>query len=291
MPRAADSHKGDYGRAVLVGGSRGMSGAIALAGMAALRAGAGLVTLAVPDRCLDTVAAYEPCLMTVPVPCDASGGMAAAAEGTIGALVQRATVMACGPGLGRTAQIVTLVRSLYTSVALPMVVDADALNALAEQSAGLSGAGGVRIVTPHPGEFRRLSGVAEKDPQGQEARAIELARAHQIVVVLKGHRTLVTDGCRSVRNSTGNPGMATGGAGDVLTGILTALLAQGLGPWDAARLGVYLHGLAGDLAARHRTQIAMTARDVLEFLPHAWQELGYGDGGSAAQSLRHEGSV
>jgi ADP-dependent NAD(P)H-hydrate dehydratase len=274
-PRAAESHKGDFGRVLLIGGSRGMSGAIALAGIAALRAGAGLVTLGVPDVCLETVAAFEPCLMTVPLPCDSSGCMAAAAEDVINALAASATVMACGPGLGRGPQIARLARTLYTSVALPLVVDADGLNALAGQPDGLAHAAGPRIITPHPGEFRRLSGVDERNTRGQETCAMEVARAHQIVVVLKGHRTLITDGRRSVRNTTGNPGMATGGSGDVLTGILAALLGQGLGAWDAARLGVHLHGLAGDIAARHLTQLAMTAHDLPRFLPEAWKELGY----------------
>jgi len=274
-PRAAESHKGDYGRAVLVGGSRGMSGAIALAGMAALRAGAGLVTVAVPEVCLETVASFDPCLMTVPLPCDAAGRLAADAAPVLRGLAERATVMACGPGLGRSPHVTQLVRDLYTSVPLPLVVDADGLNALAEQPGGLARAGGPRIITPHPGEFRRLSGTAERDAAGQQACAQELARTHQITVVLKGHRTLITDGGRSVRNTTGNAGMATGGAGDVLTGILTALLGQGLPVWDAARLGVHLHGLAGDIAARHLTQLALTAQDLLRFLPQAWKELGY----------------
>ena len=166
-------------------------------------------------------------------------------------------------------------RSLYASLALPLVVDADGLNALAEQPDGLAHAGGPRIITPHPGEFRRLGGVDERNTLGQETCAMDMARTHRIVVVLKGHRTLITDGRRSVRNTTGNPGMATAGSGDVLTGILTALLGQGLGVWEAARLGVHLHGLAGDIAARHLTQLAMTAQDLVRFLPQAWKELGY----------------
>jgi NAD(P)H-hydrate epimerase len=252
-----------------------MSGAIALAGMATLRGGAGLVTLAVPDRCLETVAGFDACFMTVPLPSDPAGLLAAAAEGVLQELIERFTVVACGPGLGRSRPITALVRTLYTGVRLPMVLDADALNALAAHDDGLSGAGGPRIITPHPGEFQRLAGVAADDRTGQEARAVELAGQQRIVLVLKGHHTLVTDGRRSAHNTTGNPGMASGGTGDVLTGILTALLCQGLGPWDAARLGVYLHGLAGDIAARELTQQALTAGDVVRFLPQAWRELGY----------------
>ena len=274
-PRTAESHKGDYGRALLIGGSRGMSGAIALSGMAAVRAGAGLVTLGVPAVCLETVAGFEPCFMTVPLPCDEQGCLGEAAEATIQPWIARADVVACGPGLGRGPGVSSLVRSLYTSVPLPLVIDADGLNALAEQTGGLAQAGGPRIITPHPGEFRRLCGGDELDPRGQQMRAVEMAREYRIVVVLKGHRTLITDGRRWTHNTTGNPGMATAGSGDVLTGILTALLGQGLEPWEAARLGVHLHGLAGDIAARRHTQVAMTARDLVRFLPDAWQELGY----------------
>jgi NAD(P)H-hydrate epimerase len=274
-PRVATGHKGDYGRVLLLGGSRGMSGAIALAGMAALRSGAGLVTLGVPDPCLETVAAWEPCCMTVPLPSDAAGRFAASAAPRLLELAERATAVGCGPGWGQHPGLVSLARTLYTSLRQPLVVDADALNALAQSPDALGGAGGPRIITPHPGEFRRLTGVAEHAAAPQQARAIDLAGQQGIVVVLKGHRTLVTDGQRTARNETGNPGMATGGAGDVLTGVITALLGQGVHAWEAARLGVYAHGLAGDLAAQQQTQLGMTARDLVQYLPAAWQALGY----------------
>jgi NAD(P)H-hydrate epimerase len=171
--------------------------------------------------------------------------------------------------------VVRFARALYASMGVPMVVDADGLNALAAQPDGLARAGGPRVITPHPGEFQRLSGVAAGDARGQETAAVALASAEGLVVVLKGHHTLVTDGRRMVRNATGNPGMATAGAGDVLTGVIAALLGQGLPVWEAARLGVHLHGLAGDLAARQLTQWALTARDLVTCLPQAWKELGY----------------
>lgn len=274
-PRVATSHKGDYGRVLLLGGSRGMSGAIALAGMAALRAGAGLVTLGVPAPCLETVAAWDPCYLTVPLESDAAGRVALSAAAGMLDLAARATAVGCGPGWGPHPDLVALARTLYTRLPQPLVVDADALNALAASPDGLSGAGGPRIITPHPGEFRRLTGVAELATAAQQARAVELARAHRLVVVLKGHGTLVTDGQRTARNETGNPGMATGGAGDVLTGLLTALLGQGLSVWEAARLGVYVHGLAGDLAALQVTQLGLTARDLVDYLPTAWRAVGY----------------
>jgi len=267
--RPAQSHKGDYGRVLLIGGARGMAGAIALAGMATLRAGAGLVTLAVPDPCLETVAGFEPAYMTVPVPADANGRMDAAARPVLEQLTPRATVLACGPGLGRSASLTGLVRWLYESVAQPMVVDADALNGLATHADGVTRPGGLRVLTPHPGEFRRLVGAPDLPRDRLAERAVGVAAEHQIVIVLKGNRTLVTDGRRTVRNATGNPGMATGGSGDVLTGVIAALLGQGLAPWEAARLGVYLHGSAGDFAARQLTQHGMIARDLIRFLPEA----------------------
>lgn len=284
-PRDEDSHKGDFGRLLLVGGSRGMSGAIALSGMAALRAGAGLVTLAVPDCCVETVAALEPCAMTAPLPCDAHGGLAESALETLLIRSARADVVACGPGLGSGAGVRRLVPELFACLDRPLVVDADGLNALAEPSAGLGEAGlgkqwaappAPRVLTPHPGEFRRLCPAAAAQSADLPWLAVEWARERQVVLVLKGHRTLVTDGRRWSHNTTGNPGMATAGSGDVLTGIIAALLAQGLDAWDAARLAVHVHGLAGDLAAAERTQIALVARDLIEFLPPAWRRLGYG---------------
>lgn len=284
--RAADSHKGDYGRLLLVGGSRGMSGAIALTGMAALRAGAGLVTLAVPDCCLETVATFEPCAMTTPLPCDTTGCIAESAGAVVSELAARADVMACGPGLGRGPGTRTVVPSLYAGVARPMVLDADGLNALAESGQLTTSPPAPRILTPHPGEFRRLCGAAAEQPADLNLLAVEWARRHNVVLVLKGHRTLITDGRRWVHNGTGNPGMATAGSGDVLTGILAALLGQGLAAWDAARLAVHVHGLAGDLAAMRKTQIGLVARDLIELLPRAWQELGYGTRGCGSEAGR-----
>lgn len=273
MPRPVASHKGDFGRALLIGGSRGMAGAIALTGMAALRAGAGLVTLAVPDCCLSTVAGFEPCYMTVPLPSSADGQMAISSRSILEEQVAGASIVACGPGLGRGPSLTDLVHGLYQSVTQSMVVDADALNGLAAHDQGIARPGGPRILTPHPGELRRLL-RDPKLPGNQLAdRAIALAAEHQIVVVLKGHRTLVTDGHRTQRNETGNPGMATGGSGDVLTGVIAALLAQGLPPWEAARLGVHLHGLSGDLAAQQLTQFGLIARDLIRFLPDALQQV------------------
>lgn len=266
--RPADAHKGSFGTALIVGGSRGMTGAAGLAGMAALRGGAGLVRLAVADACLDTIAGYEPSYMTAPLPCDRAGRISLRAYDRIVELAQASTVVGLGPGLGRSRGMDRLVGRLYRELDKPMVVDADGLNALAAAPKILSRPGGPRILTPHPGEFARLIG---KKLEGEERRraAMDLAARCGIVVVLKGHGTLVTDGRRGAINTTGNPGMATGGTGDVLTGLITALGCQGLDPGDAARLGVYLQGLAGDLAAAERGQVALIARDLIDYLPRA----------------------
>jgi NAD(P)H-hydrate epimerase len=271
-PRNPASHKGDFGRVLLIGGSRGMSGAIALAGMAATRSGAGLVTLAVPDACLETVACFDPCYMTMPIACDAEGRLAASAKSALLELTTSFTSVGLGPGLSRSTGLTQLVSEIYKRVTCPMVVDADALNALAERPAGLANPGGPRILTPHPGEFRRLVGTDLSLDESHD-RARRLAEEFGVIVVLKGHQSLVTDGSQSYQNETGNPGMATGGAGDVLTGVIAALLGQGFTPLDAARLGVHVHGLAGDLACDDLGEVSLVASDILEYLPESFQEL------------------
>lgn len=271
-PRAENAHKGNFGRALLIGGSRGMTGAIAMAGKSTLRSGAGLVSLAVPDRCLELVASLDPCYMTMPLPCDGAGRLSSGAADQVLEWGLNMTAGALGPGLGRSDVLAHLVRRLYVELPIPLVCDADALNALANQPEGLPQSAAPRVLTPHPGEFNRLIGRQAR-PADRQQLAIELAGNHQVVLVLKGHRTLVTDGQYWQRNETGNPGMATAGAGDVLTGVITALLCQGLSPWDAARLGVHVHGLAGDHAAARYSMVAMTAADLIDSLPDAWQQV------------------
>lgn len=278
--RPEDAHKGDFGRALLIGGSRGMAGAIGLAGMAALRGGAGLVRLAVPEPCLDVVAGYEPSYMTTPLPADAAGRISAAADEAIDELARSATCVAVGPGLGRSPELDRLVARLYRTLPVPAVFDADALNALAAQPGSLASHAGPRIVTPHPGEFARLTGVGAADREAQVAAALELARSADLVVVLKGPRTLVADPSGGWRNTTGNPGMATGGCGDVLTGLLTALICQRLPVAAAARLGTYLHGRAGDLAAVETGPTSLIASDLVRRLPQAIRDDGVDSDGA-----------
>lgn len=272
-PRASDSHKGTFGHALLVGGSKGMSGSIGLSGIAALRSGAGLVTVATAEACQPVVATFEPSLMTVPLACDEQGRLAKAAHRRIAEVAAKCTSIGCGPGMQVTPDVDHLVGRMYFEFTQPMVFDADALNALSTQPDLFSRHAGPRIVTPHPGEFARLAGISKLDPSEREDRAKDFAIRGNIIVVLKGHRTIVTDGHDLYTNETGNPGMATGGSGDVLTGIITALLGQGLTPFEAAQLGVHVHGLAGDLAAEVRGQVSLIASDLLEFLPDAFKRI------------------
>jgi ADP-dependent NAD(P)H-hydrate dehydratase len=273
-PRRPDSHKGDFGHALLIGGSQGMAGSISLSAMACLRSGVGLATVATPAACQPTVAGFEPSLMTAPLDCDEDGRIAASSLKRIRELAEPATVVACGPGLGRSDGVRTVVAELYRTLKQPMVVDADALNALSTLKDALPQHAGPRILTPHPGEFARLVGVSNLALGARHFAATTLAKQANIVVLLKGHPTLVTDGARQVLNTTGNPGMSTAGSGDVLTGVITALVAQGLPPFEAVQLGAHVHGLAGDLAAEKLGQVSMIASDLLRFLPEAFQQLG-----------------
>ena len=286
-PRRADSHKGDYGRVLILGGSRGMAGAPALAGMAALRSGAGLVTIATAASVQSTVAALNACIMTVPLVDDDDGIVDLANIVDLAAARDRFDAWAVGPGLGQSEGVAELVAQLYREVPGPMVVDADGLNGLAaalrRNPQALNNPAGPRILTPHPGEFTRLMGVAVEGEAADRAElAARLARlddSGKTVVILKGHESVVCDGRRYAVNQTGNPGMATGGTGDCLTGVAAALLGQGLDAWEAARLAAHVHGLAGDLAAEALGQVSLTASDVIDFLPPAFKTVQAATGG------------
>jgi NAD(P)H-hydrate epimerase len=273
-PRKSDSHKGDYGYCLVIGGSFGMAGAAALSGMAVLRTGAGLVRVCVPRCCVSTVASFEPSYMTAPLPEDSAGRISFAAAEHLLALAKTATHVVVGPGLGRSPDLDRLVLKLYAELTLPTVFDADALNVLAENPETLKSPGGPRVLTPHPGEYKRLNGGRELTSRGAyqtDARA--LAAQWKATIVLKGYRTFVTDGNRSYINNTGNPGMATGGTGDVLTGVIAGLMCQGLNAYDASRLGVYVHGHAGDAAAEEFGALSLVASDLIRYLPHSLQHV------------------
>jgi ADP-dependent NAD(P)H-hydrate dehydratase len=272
-PRPADAHKGSFGRALLICGSRGMSGAAALAGVGALRGGAGLVYLAVPAGIAATVAAVEPSYLTIRLPQDKHGMVTIEARHELARVVPSQTAVAIGLGWGQSDDILALTKWLYESVPQTLVVDADGLNALAALGIDTVRPVGPRILTPHPGEFARLTGLSTADiQQRREESAVAFAAEHDLILVLKGNGTVVTDGERVYVNETGNSGMATGGSGDVLTGLMTALLAQGMPPFEATQLAVHLHGLAGDLAAKETSERGLIASDIPRFLGRAWLE-------------------
>jgi NAD(P)H-hydrate epimerase len=273
-PRAAAGHKGTYGTVLVVAGSRGMGGAAALCGRAALRGGAGLVRVACPADVQPVVAAAYPAYTTTGIREHADGSFGDGTAEELADLVRDANVLAIGPGLGRKPATGAFVRRVLGEVAdTPVVLDADGLFALSPFAAAFRRPAPL-VLTPHPGEFARLTGEPAPVTDADRARrAVAFAQRFGGVLLLKGSGTLVTDGARLYRNATGNPGMATGGSGDVLTGVIAALIGQGLGAFDAAVLGAWVHGRAGDLAAAALGQTALTAPDLLDYLPAAFREL------------------
>ncbi len=289
--RRRDAHKGDFGRVLVIGGSRGMIGAPALAANAALRSGAGLVTVACPHSIQLAVATLCPCATTIPLPEGPAGMLdpksARACLAGLGMFGDSTgpTVVAAGPGLGRgntrfDRGVIALLKA-FGEAGVPVVRDADALNAMPRITGRRSAVAGRdrcrrTVITPHPGEMARLWGVSsdeiQSDREGYALRTAErlsTGATDPTIVVLKGHRSIVTDGSSVFVNDTGNPGMATGGTGDVLTGAIAGLAAQGMSLLDAAVLGVHAHGRAGDLAAAKTGRHGLIATDVLESLPKA----------------------
>jgi len=268
-PRAVDGHKGDYGKVCIIAGSFGMSGAPALAGRAALRSGAGLVRVATPKSVLPIVAAIEPSFTTIALPEDGNGRISAKAINIILEAVGENDAVAFGPGVGVSGALQSILETLLEQESLRLVIDADGLNNLARIKNWPARLKAKVILTPHPGEFKRLwSGlIREAPPVVRQEQAAQLSQDTNSIVVLKGAGTVVTDGEKIYINKTGNPGMATAGSGDVLTGVITALLGQGLINFDAAVLGVYIHGLAGDIAAEKFGQVSLMTTDIIDSLP------------------------
>ena len=278
-PRNLESHKGSFGHVLVLGGSVGKTGAAAMAAKAALRAGAGLSTVATAQSVLPTIASLSMEIMTEPLPETGSGtiSLRALKDGFLDELMEGKSVLAVGPGLGRHPETMELVREAVKRYAVPVVIDADGLNAFSGCIKTLRADQKVRVLTPHPGEMGRLAEQKTSEIVAHRLEvAREFARQHGVQLVLKGFRTLIAspDGQVWV-NPTGNPGMATGGSGDVLTGIAAALLAQfpDRSPTEVTSAAVYLHGLAGDIAARELGEASMIAGDILEALPGAYQEI------------------
>jgi ADP-dependent NAD(P)H-hydrate dehydratase / NAD(P)H-hydrate epimerase len=272
--RRADTHKGTYGHVVVVAGSRGKSGAAALVARAALRAGAGLVYVATRAELVDAVLAHSPEIMGVPL--EGSGALGLADLEQLVAAIDGKDALVIGPGIPRGPETAALIGELLSRVEIPAVLDADALNAVASDLDVLRKAKGPVVLTPHPGEMARLTGRSTQEVQAHRVDlARKLATDHGVMVVLKGARTLIANPKGELFvNPTGNPGMATGGSGDVLAGICGAFLAQGLEVPEAIWAAVYAHGLAGDLAARKRGKVGLIAGDIIKGLCDVWIRWG-----------------
>ena len=277
--RKLGAHKGNFGHVLLLAGSRGKTGAAALAAQAALRVGAGLVTVATPESALPVIASLAPEFMTEALPETKEGTVSLKAldHGRLDKMLEGKTVLAVGPGLTVSAETAELVRRVVAKYECPVVLDADGLNAFSGCVETLSGRGRTLVLTPHPGEMARLKGISPVEVQSRRIDlARELAGQNQLHVVLKGYRTLTAGPTREVWvNSTGNPGMATGGTGDVLTGMVAGLLAQypDQPVSEVVAAAVYLHGLAGDLAVERVGQEAFVASDLFDTIPDAFRSL------------------
>lgn len=270
--RPIDAHKGTFGKILIIGGSLGMSGAPALAGKAALRTGAGLVRIATPTSVLPIVAAIDPCYTTTALVEDNDGCISDKAAAQILSLAHEHDIIAFGPGATTAKGVRSCLNLLIAQPNLRIVIDADGLNCLAATSQWREHNKASLILTPHPGEMKRLwqSCFRSPMPEDRTAQATELAKHTNATVVLKGASTVVADSQQYYINTTGNPGMATAGSGDVLTGIIAALAAQHLSDFDAATLGTFLHGLAGDMAARKLSQYSLIATDIINALGEAF---------------------
>lgn len=273
--RPADGHKGTFGHVFVAGGARGYTGAVKMAALAAARSGAGLVTAGIPETLADVIAASLLEVMTLPLPATDTAGLSDAGVAAALEFAAGRDAVVLGPGIGQHPQTQRFVLEFAAACPAPLVIDADGLNALCGDLGVLRRVQAPVILTPHPGEMARLTGRTVRDVQsGRERIAAAFAVQYGCIVVLKGHGTVVAAPEASLHiNTTGNAGMATGGTGDVLSGLTGGLLAQKMAPLDAALLGVYTHGLAGDLAAAEKTQRGMIASDLIDMLPAAWHKL------------------
>lgn len=277
--RPSNSHKGTYGHLLAIAGSPGKAGAGALSALASLRTGCGLATLALPESCQQAVEFNPLEVMTVSLPQTPSGGIALSSKGRILELCENKSAVALGPGLGDDPETVELIVQLLGELQLPIVLDADALNAIEGKTQCLNAVQSVKILTPHPKEMSRLTGESVEEILHNKIQvALEFAQSHNAYLILKGADSLTAcpDG-RVFINPTGNAGMATAGSGDVLTGIIAGLLSQSMQPDRAASAGVYIHGLAGDIAANKCGQASMIASELIANLPAAIQQAFYGE--------------
>lgn len=280
--RKPDAHKADFGHVFILAGSMRYSGAACLCANAAIRAGAGLVTLGIPEGIYDgVVKRLVPEVMVLPLAQSTDKTLSLSSFNEVKKFLKKVQCLLIGPGLTQHVSTQALIRKTIGLDALPMVVDADALNALAGYLGILKKLKNDIVLTPHPGEMARLEGVTSAAVQSARKKvAKDFALRYNKTLILKGFRTIVaSSGEETYVNKTGNPGMATAGCGDVLSGIVAAFLGQGMPVFEAARWGVYLHGLAGDLAARDKTQVGLIASDIIEYLPKALKKMEEGKNG------------
>ena len=260
--RAVDGHKGDFGKVLLLCGSRGYTGAAYLAAMGALRCGSGLVFLGIPESiyAIEAVKLNEAIVFPLP---DEGGKLSAEAIPEILERLPKLDAVLVGPGLGQSDGVLQVVKTVLERAECPVVLDADGINVMAAHKDILRGRTNPTILTPHAGEFARLGGRAED----RQTAAEDMARDLGCIMLLKGHNTVITDGTETYINPTGNPGMAVGGSGDVLSGIIVSLLGQGIAPLEAAAIGAWLHGAAGDICAKDIGQYGMLPSDMVNVLP------------------------
>ena len=279
-PRKSNSHKGSYGRVLVLAGSPGLTGAAYLCSKAALRSGSGIVTLGVPESLNPIMEAKLTCVMTHPLPETKASTLSNKGKKKIMKLCESHDVVALGPGLSQQPETRELILWLIQNIYRNMVIDADGLNALSDKVNVLHKIKRHAVLTPHPGEMSRLAGLGsaknvQKDRLNTASQFVQsiqkkLNNEGKLTLVLKGDKTIVANSRKVYVNRTGNPGMATAGTGDVLTGIIASLIGQGYDVFDASQLGVYIHGLAGDIAAKKKGEHSMIASDIIEYLPDAF---------------------
>lgn len=269
--RKANSHKGDYGHILILAGSAGLTGAAYLCSEAALLCGSGLVTLGIPKSLNIVMEMKLTEVMTKPLAETKQLSLSLKSYREIIKLIKKIDALAIGPGLSTNAQTQKLVIKLIASINKPFVLDADGINAVAKNLAILNKVNSELVITPHPGEMSRLTGLKIEEIQNNRKKiAQDFAAKHRLTLVLKGDKTIVANSKKEIYiNNTGNPGMASGGCGDVLTGMIAAFLGQKIEPFIASKLAVYLHGFTGDLAAEEKSEISLRATDILDKLPQA----------------------
>jgi len=272
--RKEDSHKGTYGHAIIIGGSPGKSGAVIMAAQAAQRSGAGLVSVVAPSSVNSALEASLLEAMTFPVESNNSGSISSKSIGAIIEFCKGKSVVVAGPGMGWSRDTYEIIKALLENIEIPLILDADALNVLAEDLSILEKRRCELVLTPHPGEMGRIAGISSSQVQEQRLEvSVEIAKRYECTVLLKGSNTVISyKGKRTYINLTGNPGMATGGSGDVLTGIIAGLSSQGISAEYSASAGAFIHGLSGDIASEDMGEISLCAGDIIDYIPDALGE-------------------